>query len=385
VPRPPKPSQTAAALSAAVFSPLAGRAAAAPGPVYALHVGDTWLEPWEGARMEAQRVAEHPGMHRYCATAGIPPLVDALVEKLRARNGLAVEREGVLVTAGATSGLSCALGALADPGEEVLVLAPFWPLVRGIVRSQRALPVEVPFFDRVHSAADAVAAVEERLSPRTVALYFSSPSNPSGRVLPRGWLEALGELARRHDLWLLSDEVYEDYVYRGEHVSVGTLAPERTVSVFSFSKAYGMAGNRVGYLAAPPAVAAEIHKLQVHSSYHAPTAAQHAALAALRGGASWVAAARAGYAAAGAEAARVLGLPPPEGSMFLFVDARAGLDARGTSGLLEDCFGAGVLVAPGASSGSDYEGWLRLCYSCLPPADVAEGVRRLAGVLRARA
>jgi N-succinyldiaminopimelate aminotransferase len=368
-----------------VFSPLAARAAASPGPLYALHVGDTWLEPFEGARMEAQRVADHPGLHRYCETAGIPPLVDALVEKLRARNRLPADRDGVLVTAGATSGLACAIGALADAGEEVLILAPFWPLVRGIVRSQRAVPVEVPFFDRVHSAADAVAAIEERLSPRSVALYFSSPSNPSGRVLPRAWLEALAELARRADLWLLSDEVYEDYVYRGEHVSIGTLAPERTVSLFSFSKAYGMAGNRVGYLAAPPALAGEIHKLQVHSSYHAPTAAQRAAHAALAGGAAWLGAARASYAAAGADAARALGLPPPEGSMFLFVDARERAAERGTAALLDECFEAGVLVAPGASSGADYEGWLRLCYSCLPPADVAEGVRRLAGVLTARA
>ena len=256
MPRPPKTSQTVAAMPAAVFSPVAHRAAEVAGPVFPLHVGDTWLEPFEGARMEALRVAEHPGMHRYCETAGLPPLLEALVEKLRARNRLAVGREDVLVTAGATSGISCAVAALTDPGEEVLILAPFWPLVRGIVRSQRAVPVEVPFFDRVHSAGDAVAAIEERLSPRSVALYFSNPSNPSGRVLPRAWLEALAELARRADLWVISDEVYEDYVYRGEHASFATLAPERTISVFSFSKAYGMAGNRVGYLAAPGGLAA---------------------------------------------------------------------------------------------------------------------------------
>jgi aspartate/methionine/tyrosine aminotransferase len=339
------------------------------------------MEPFEGARMEALRVAEHPGMHRYCETAGVPPLVSALVEKLRARNRLPAERDGVIVTAGATSGLACAVSALADPGEEVLILAPFWPLVRGIVRSQRATAVEVPFFDRVRSAADAVAAVEERLSPRSVALYFSSPSNPTGRVLPRAWLEALAELARRRDLWLLSDEVYEDYVYRGEHVSIGSLAPERTLSVFSFSKAYGMAGNRAGYLAGPPGLVAEIHKLQIHSSYHAPTAAQLAALRALEGGAAWIAAAREAYRSAGEETARALGLPPPEGSMFLFVDVARRLGERGTGGLLEDCLEAGVLVAPGSSSGADYGSWIRLCYSAVPPADAAEAARRLAKVL----
>ena len=381
MPRPPKPSQAVSAIGGAPYSHLAGRARERGERVFPLHVGDTWMEPFEGARMEALRVAEHPGMHRYCETAGIPPLVDALVEKLRARNRLAAEREGVLVTAGATSGISCAVSALADPGEEVLILAPFWPLVRGIVRSWRAVPVEVPFFDRVRSAAEAVAAIEERLSPRSVALYFSSPSNPTGRVLPRAWLEALAELARRRDLWLLSDEVYEDYVYRGEHVSIGTLAPERTLSVFSFSKSYGMAGNRAGYLAGPPAIVAEIHKLQIHSSYHAPTAAQLAALRALEGGAAWIAAAREAYRTAGEDAARALGLPPPEGSMFLFVDVASRLDERGLDGFLEDCLEAGVLVAPGSSSGADYATWIRLCYSAVPPAEAAEAARRLSKVL----
>ena len=380
MPRPPKPSQVVAAIGGTPFSPLAERARASGRRVFPLHVGDTWLEPFPGARMEALRVAEHPGMHRYCETAGIPPLVDALLEKLRTRNALPVTREGVLVTAGATSGLSCAVSAVTDPGEEVLILAPFWPLVRGIVRAQRAVPVEVPFFDRVHSASDAVTAIEERLTPRSVALYFSSPSNPSGRVLPRAWLEALAELARRRDLWLLSDEVYEDYVYRGEHVSIGSLAPERTVSVYSFSKAYGMAGNRVGSLAGPAEIVAEIHKLQVHSSYHAPTAAQLAALAALRGGAEWLSAARASYRAAGEDAAAALGVPPPEGSMFLFVDVAARLGEGGLPAFLEDCLAAGVLVAPGSSSGAAYATWIRLCYSSVPPAEAAEAVRLLAAV-----
>jgi N-succinyldiaminopimelate aminotransferase len=384
MPRPPKPSASASAIGGAPFSPLAGRARAAGDRVFPLHVGDTWMEPFEGARMEALRVAEHPGMHRYCETAGIAALALALVEKLRRRNGLAAERESVLVTAGATSGIACSVGAIADPGEEVLILAPFWPLVRGIVRAQRAVPVEVPFFDRVGSPGDAVAAVEERLSPRSVALYFSSPSNPTGRVLPRAWLEALAELARRRDLWLLSDEVYEDYVYRGEAASIATLAPERTLAVYSFSKAYGMAGNRVGYLCGPREIVAEIHKLQVHSSYQAPTAAQLAALCALEGGAAWLEEARARYRAAGEDAARVLGLPPPEGSMFLFVDVAARLGARGMTGFLEGCLAEGVLVAPGSSSGEAYGSWVRLCYSSVPPEDAAVAVRRLAAVMGRR-
>jgi N-succinyldiaminopimelate aminotransferase len=365
-------------MPSAVFSPVAHRIPELAGPVFPLHVGDTWLEPCPAARMEALRVAEHPGMHRYCATQGIAPLVDALLEKLRATNGLALERDGVLVTGGATAGLAAAVGALVDPGEEVLVLAPFWPLARGIVQALRARPVEVPFYDRVDSAEAAVAAVRERLSPRSVALYFSTPSNPTGRVLPEGWLAELAELARREGLWILSDEVYEDYVYRGAHVSIARFAPERTLCAFSFSKAYGMAGNRVGYLAGPPAVVAQAHKLGVHTVYHAPTASQLAALAALREGAGWVRDAREAYRRAGRDAARALGVAEPEGSMFLFVDVRDRLDGRGMQGLLEDCLRDGVVVAPGASSGGDYAGWIRLCYSSAPPEQVAEGVRRLA-------
>jgi N-succinyldiaminopimelate aminotransferase len=378
MPRPPKTDPCTAAMPGAVYTPFRDRLLAGDRRLVPLHVGDTYLPPCEGARAEDLRVADHERLHNYSDTRGLPALVDAIVEKARSRNGLACEREGVLVSAGATAGLGCAVGALASPGEEVLILAPFWPLIRGIVQAFRARPVEVPFYDRVASAADAVDAVRERLSERCVALYVSTPSNPTGRVLPRAWLEALAELARRHDLWLLSDEVYEDFVYRGEHVSLGRFAPERTISVYSFSKAYGMAGNRVGYLVGPPSLVHEAHKIGTHTYYSAPTVGQVAALRALAGGGAWQERARALYRAAGEDAARTLGLPPPEGSTFLFVDARAALDGRGLPGLLEDCFEDGVLVAPGGSSGADYADWLRLCTTSAPPADVAEAVRRLA-------
>ncbi len=365
-----------AALPGAVYTPF--DLSAHPGPLFLLHVGDTYLPPPAGARMEDLREADHPGLSRYGETGGCAPLVDATLQKLRERNGLGVERAGLLVTAGATSGLACAVSALCDPGEEVLILAPFWPLIRGIVRSQRATPVEVPFFDRVHTLDAALAALDAHTTSRTVALYFSNPSNPSGRVLPSEWLEGLAAWARRHDLWVLSDEVYEEFVYAGAHVSTARFAPERTVSAFSFSKSYGMAGNRVGYLAGPPAVIAEAHKVSVHSAYHAPTASQLAALRALEGGAEWVKAARESYARVGREAASLLGVAAPEGSCFLFVDVTARLDARGLQGFLADCFADGVVLAPGASSGDAYGSYVRLCYTVLPPADALEGVARLA-------
>ena len=380
----PKPSDQRAsvavsAMPGSVYTPFdltkAGDA------VIALHVGDTWMEPFAGARMEDLNERDFPGLHRYVETRGVPALVDAVVQKIRERNRLVCERANVVVTAGATSGLSCAISALADPGEEVMILAPFWPLIRGITRSLRATPIEVPFFDRVHSAAEALAALDERVTTRTVALYFSNPSNPTGRVLPPAWLEAIAAWARTRDLWLLSDEVYEDYVYTGEHVSTARFAPERTISAFSFSKAYGMAGNRAGYLVGPAAVIAEALKVSVHSAYHAPTAAQLAGLRALEGGAAWVAKARASYAKAGAGSAAALGLPPPEGGCFLFANAAHRQDARGPQGFLEDAFAAGVVVAPGSSAGEAYGSWIRLCFTVVPPAQAVEAARRLARLL----
>ncbi|TFG95044.1 MAG: pyridoxal phosphate-dependent aminotransferase, partial [Myxococcales bacterium] len=235
---------------------------------------------------------------------------------------------------------------------------------------------------RVDSAEAAVAAVRERLSERTVALYVSTPSNPTGRVLPHAWLEALAEFATREDLWLLSDEVYEDYVYRGEHFSIAAAAPERTLTVFSFSKAYGMAGNRTGYLVGPPEAVAAAQKISTHTFYAAPTAGQVAGLRALRDGATWVARARACYREVGDESAQMLGVDPPEGGTFLFLDVHEQLDERGVWGFLADCLADGVALTPGPSCGSEYMGWVRLCYTAAPPDAVRGAVARLAARLR---
>ena len=381
MPRPPHFRPSVTSMPGAVYSPFANRMRDHPGPLYPLHVGDTWLEPAEGMRMQDIASAEHPGLHQYCDTRGLPELVDALVERTRGRSGLPWERESVLVSAGATAGLGCALGAVASPGDEVLILAPFWPLIRGIVQATGATPVEVPFYDRVGSAEQAVEAVRAGASANTVALYVSSPSNPTGRVLPAAWLEALAELARSEDWWLISDEVYEDFVYAEDHVPLAPLAPERTLSAHSFSKAYGMAGNRVGYLVGPAAWIDQAQKLGTHSFYNAPVPCQVAGLRALEGGSAWQRAAREQYRSVGAGCAALLGVPPPEGSTFLFVNVESALDGRGLDGLLEDCFEAGVLVAPGSSSGTDYAHWVRVCYTVMPPEPTLEGVGHLARLL----
>lgn len=387
MPRHPDFAASVRQVRGAVYSKLAHRLASHRGEVYPLHVGDTWMEPPEGCRMEDLTVTEHPGMHRYAKPRGNPELLDAVAARVTARTGVATSRDEVLVTGGATGGLGAAVGALVDPGDEVLLLAPHWPLISGIVRSFHGVPVAVPFLvpsdgsPPVDSAEAAVAAVEAHRSERTVALYISTPSNPTGGVIPRRWLEALVAWARRHDLWILADEVYEDYVYDGEHTYCRTLDPERTFSAHSFSKALGMAGNRIGYVAGPARAMDEVRKVSTHTVYSASTAGQLAALAALEGpGEAWIERARDLYRELGYRASRRLGVPAPAGSTFLFLDVTEHLDGQGVEGLLERCVDRGLLLAPGESFGP-YPTHVRLCFTSAPPEVVGRGVEVLAELL----
>jgi aspartate/methionine/tyrosine aminotransferase len=380
---PPLAAQTLA-MPGAVYSPFADRiadqSADHSGPLFPLHVGDTWRDPFVGARSEDQSSARIPRLHAYADTRGVPALVEAIAAKLRKRNGLDHGVDEILVTAGATGGLSTLAGAALSPGDEMLILAPFWPLIRGIAQSFRATPIEVPFFDRVSTCEEAIAAVEAKLSSRSRVLYVSTPSNPTGRVIPADWLEAMADIARRHDLWIFSDEVYEDYVYTGEHVSMARFAPERTVSVFSFSKSYAMAGQRVGYLAGPRSIIDEARKIGTHIYYHAPVSGQYAALSALEHGDAWLAENRTQDREVGRQVAERLGLTAPEGGTFLFMDVRERIDERGLYGYLEDAFGKGVLVAPGHSCGTAYADWVRISFTAAPPEAVLEAAGRLGSI-----
>jgi N-succinyldiaminopimelate aminotransferase len=382
MPRHPQLSPSVGEITGAVYSRLAQRLAAHRGPVFPLHVGDTWMEPPPGCRMEDLRVAEHPGMHRYTAPQGMPALLAAVAESVERRSGVATSPDQVLIAAGATGALGAAVGALVSPGDEVLLLAPYWPLIAGIVRSFHGTPVDVPFVGEVTNAAEAVERVERFRSDRTVALYLNTPNNPSGRTLPAGQVAALVAWARERDLWVLADEVYEDYVYGGEpHPYSRPHAPERTFAVHSFSKAYGMAGNRCGYVVGPAAAMGELRKVATHTFYATPTASQLAAVRALGAtGDEWVASARAQYARTGRWAAERLGVPAPMGSTFLFLDVASWLDEDGLDGFLARCADRGLFLAPGPSFGP-YPTHVRLCYTAAPPERVREGVEALADLL----
>jgi aspartate/methionine/tyrosine aminotransferase len=381
MPRHPAFASSVARVESSVYSRLGHRLDAHEGDTYPLHIGDTYLEPAVGCRMEDLTTEEYPGLHRYTRPHGDPELLEALAERLTERTGQATHPDEILLTAGATGGLGAVAGALVNPGDEVLIAAPFWPLIAGIVRSFHGVAVPVPLLAgaEVGSAEDAVAAFEAKRTDRTVAVYWSTPNNPTGKLLPREWIEALVTWAEKHDLWVLSDDVYEDYDFEGEHVYTRPLAPERVFSAHSFSKAYGMAGNRVGYMVGPTDAMAQVRKVSVHTFYCAPHAGQIAALRALgEDGDEWIARTAAEYRRTGTEAARRLGVEPPQGSTFLFVDVHDHLDDRGLPGFLEDCVDRGLLVAPGPSFGP-YPTHVRLCFTCSPPEVVMKGVEVLAG------
>ena len=366
------------ALSSSVY---AGSKTTPAKPPVPLHIGDTWMEPPAGCRMEDFRVEQYPGMHRYTAVAGLPALRRTIAELHQQRCGTETSPDQVLVTAGATAGLAAAVAALIAPGEEVLLAAPYWPLIAGAVRAFHGVPVAAPLMTEATTAAEAVACFERCRTERTVAVYWNTPHNPTGRILPREWLVALTDWARRHSLWILSDEVYEDYVYYGEHVATRSLEAERTVSAHSFSKAYGMTGNRCGYLVAAAEVTEAIERIVTQIHYSACTASQLAALKALEGpGPDWAARAREHYAQLGREAADALGLAPPEGSTFLFPDVSRSLDDRGLAGFLTELAEQGVLLAPGPTFGP-YPNHVRLCFTSAEPDAVRRGVSILANRL----
>lgn len=367
------------ALPGATYSRLAHTLAAHEGEVYPLHIGDTWMDPAVGCRMQDLNVDDHPGLHRYSSTRGHPALVSALVAREKRNTGLATTASEVLPVAGATAGLTALMATLVSPGDEVILLAPYWPLMSNAVRAMGGVPVPVPFIDVAHDAKSAVAVVEAHRTERTVAIYWNTPNNPTGRVIPADWLAALAQWAEGHGLWIVADEVYEHYTYTGTpHAYSRALAPALTISAHSFSKAYGMAGNRCGYLAGPAAVMDAVHKVTRCTVYSVPTAAQLAAAKALAGpGDAWAAAAATKYAAAGRAAAERLGLPPPEGSTFLFFDLAEHLDGRGLAGFLEDCAHDGLLVAPGSSFGP-YPTHVRVCFTAVEPAVTARGIEILA-------
>ncbi len=386
MPRVPRTAASANGLSDKVFSRLAARAKEHPGPIYPLHVGDTYLEPIDIARAESQRTAEHPRLHNYAPVRGEPALLDAIVRHLTRRGGALVDRDSVQVVSGATAGLSVVVEALLDPGDEVLLPAPFWPLIRGIVNKRGARAIEIPFFDRIDDDAfDAEAALEAAITERTAAIYVNTPHNPTGRILPDHVVAAIAKVAERHDLWIFADEVYEELYFGGmPPAPVWSRADYQTrcVAVHSMSKGYGLAGARVGFAHGPHVAMKAVRGVQTFSTYCAPRPLQLGAARALDHGGEWLASARRAYERAAEMTASALGIAKPDGGTFVFFDVRDSLrEGEDTIDLLERCLAAGVLLTPGAASGKDYPGWVRLCFTSVPPDELAIAHERIAPIV----
>jgi N-succinyldiaminopimelate aminotransferase len=361
--------------------------------VVPLHIGDTFLAPPPASQLPALDLQAGPSLYAYPSPAGDQALREALAEKLRQDNGMQwVTGEHVQVTSGATHALSCALRALLAPGEELLVSAPYWPLMRGIAHAAGVGAVEVPcgpvLLERA-GAATFEAILEAAITPRTAALYLSNPGNPSGCVLGPAELDALAAVARRHRLWVLADEVYEQFTYDGRrHHSIAAhpALAGCTLTAFSFSKSYGQAGLRVGYLVGPAHIMETVRCYIHHTIYSVPPVVQRAALAALRGGGEFLERARTLYCRARDLALEELCVPcaVPEGGTYLFLDLapwvrRAGGDCA--MAVLEPLASAGVLLTPGAGFGSAYGTWARLCFTAVPEPRLREGIHRINEVL----
>ncbi|HEU4752034.1 MAG TPA: pyridoxal phosphate-dependent aminotransferase [Armatimonadota bacterium] len=225
------------------------------------------------------------GETKYTASSGIPPLREAICEKLQRENGLAYAPNQIIVNVGAKHTIYNAFQALLDPGDEVIIPVPYWVSYPEQVKLAGGVPVfvDAPERNGFKLTADAVAAA---VTPRTKILVLNSPSNPSGAVVEEAELRKIAALAVDRDLLVLSDEIYEHLTYGREHVSIASFGPEvqkRTLLVNGFSKAYSMTGWRLGWMAGDPEIIAAMGRIQDQSTSNPTSFAQWGGVAALRG------------------------------------------------------------------------------------------------------
>ena len=226
------------------------------------------------------------GFTKYTPSGGLPELRQAIAEKLEADNQLKYRPSQIVVSSGAKHSCYNAILATCQAGDEVLIPSPYWVSYPDMVRLAGAEPVIVPTTER-NGWKMRASDFENAMTPRTKMLILNSPGNPTGSVYSREELEGIVEVAAEEDIYILSDEIYEKLVYDDvKHVSIASLSQEAydlTITVNGFSKAYAMTGWRLGYMAAPEAVAKAVDNIQSHSTSHPCSFAQRGAVAALKG------------------------------------------------------------------------------------------------------
>jgi aspartate aminotransferase len=226
------------------------------------------------------------GFTKYTPSSGIPELRQAISEKLAADNGLTYRASQIIVSNGAKHACYNAILATCQPGDEVIIPSPYWVSYPDMVRLAGAEPVIVPTTERMGWKMRA-EDFENAMTPRTKMLILNSPGNPTGAVYTAEEMQAIVDVASEEDIYILSDEIYEKLVYDDvKHVSIASLSKEAadlTITVNGFSKSYAMTGWRLGYLAAPEAVAKAVDSIQSHSTSHPASFVQRAGIAALKG------------------------------------------------------------------------------------------------------
>jgi aspartate/methionine/tyrosine aminotransferase len=349
--------------------------------------------PTPAAVVAAAEVAcADPAMQKYTPTAGLPALREAICDKTRRDSGVEFTADQVLVTNGAKHAVFTALATLCDPGDEVLVLAPYWTTYPEVVRLVGATAVVVATTAESGYLAS-VAQLEAARTERTRLLIFNSPCNPTGSVYPPALIAQIGRWAAEHDVFVLSDEIYEHLVdATAEQSSIDAVAPEiadRAVIVNGVAKTYAMTGWRIGWLAGPRDVIAAAVNLQSQITSNVSNVSQRAALAAVAGDLSAAAEMAAAYDRRRSEMAKLLNeidgvtCVEPHGAFYCFPDV-TGLLHRPIGGVVSDSSEALaghlldaelVAVVPGEAFGAP--GHMRL--SCaLSDGDLHEGLARFA-------
>lgn len=339
--------------------------------------------------------ARNPRFHRYTPAGGLPELKKAIAEKTLRDSGLEVDPSQVLVTNGGKQAIYEAFAAMLDPGDEVIVIAPYWTTYPESIKLAGGVPVFVVTDESTGYRAD-IEQLEAARTERTKVLVFVSPSNPTGAVYPREQVRAIGRWADEHGLWVLTDEIYEHLVYGdAEFSSLPVEVPEiadRTVIVNGVAKTYAMTGWRVGWIIGPKDVVKAASNLQSHATSNVANVSQAAALAAVSGDLTAVDEMRKAF---DRRRRTIVGMlneidgvvcPEPEGAFYVYPSVKGvlGRKIRGrtpaTSAELAELIleEAEVAVVPGEAFGTP--GYLRLSYA-LGDDDLVEGVTRVQNLL----
>ena len=337
------------------------------------------------AAVEALRT----GKHHYTPNAGILPLREAISEYYVRSRGLHYSPETeIIATAGGMEALLLTMLTLLNPGDAFLLSDPCWTNYSRQIGICSARPVFVPV-DAAHDFTFAPEALEKAITPETKGFLVNSPANPTGGIAGRKALEQLAEIAVRHDLYVISDEVYSELLYEGNTFTSIAALPgmkERTIIVNSFSKTYAMTGWRVGYALGPQHIISQMVKLQENVAACVNTAAQYGALAALTGSQAPVAEMLETYSQRRAYIldafSKINGLTcfAPQGAFYAFVDiSAAGMDAETFArDLLQK---VRVIVVPGEAFGESGKRYVRLSFAT-SMENIREGTRRIAQYMK---